>query len=133
MSSRCVGSGQTRSIRRAAARNALILLEGITVALRFYIVSLLTRHGGAGMGLRWSIRTGGSFIPRVNEVRGGGGWRSMGRASWGLVGGAAEGRLGAGGGVLLLRELVALSVLVARELLVLLENQYLCNVRVNGR
>jgi hypothetical protein len=57
----------------------------------------------------------------------------MSRTSWGLVGGAAEGRLGAGGGVLLLRELVALSVLVARELLVLLENQYLCNVRVSGR
>jgi hypothetical protein len=70
MPARCVRSGQTRSIGRTAARDALILLERITVALRFQIVPLLTRHGGAGMGLRWSIRTGGSFIPRVNEVRG---------------------------------------------------------------
>jgi hypothetical protein len=70
MSSRCVGSGQTRSIGWAAARDALILLESITVALRFDIVSLLTGHWGARVSLRWSIRAGGSFVPRVNEVRG---------------------------------------------------------------
>ena len=74
------------------------------------------------MRLGGAVRARDGLVARIDEVGGGRGRRGLSGARRRLIRRAAEGRRGAGRRVLLLGEFVALSVLVARELLVLSDN-----------
>lgn len=90
--------------------------------------SLVRAHVHLSSARHWRARVwlcrgigGERLIARVDEVAGGRGRRGMSGAGWRLGAGPAMGRCSAGGSVFaaLLRKLVALSVLVPRELVML--------------